>query len=204
MLVSTTDKAPGLKKMFSAVARGAEKVIEKVGGESATLKSLGGHPETHILGETFYTQVPLLHGPYMAKISVVPISPGMLLLKDAPLDLHDKPDGLRDAVVDFFGSHSAEWELRVQLCTDIQAMPIDDDSAVSTAAVRPQRPVTRIQPPPPGPGHGRGQGRFRDVGQLQGQPQRPALPGTPVPGGAARLTQAACLRRRSTGGTFSS
>jgi hypothetical protein len=130
--------------VFSAVARGAEKMIEKVGGDSTTLKSMGGHPETHILGETFYTQVPLLHGPYMAKLSVVPISPGMLLLKDAPLDLHDKPDGLRDAVVDFFSTHSAEWELRVQLCTDIQAMPIEDASAVWSEELSPYLPVARI------------------------------------------------------------
>lgn len=144
VLASTTDKAPGLKKVFSAMARGAEKVIEKVGGESPTLKSIGGHPETHILGESFYTQLPLLHGPYMAKYAVVPISPGMLLLKDAVLDLHDKPDGLRDAVVDFFGCHSAEWELRVQLCTNIEAMPLEDASAVWSEELSPYLPLARI------------------------------------------------------------
>ncbi|RZL00537.1 MAG: catalase [Rubrivivax sp.] len=148
LLASTTDKAPGLKKMFSAMARGAEKVIEKVGGESTTLKSMGGHPETHILGESFYTQVPLLHGPYMAKLSVVPISPGMLLLKNAALDLRDKPNGLRDAVVDFFGSHSAEWEVRVQLCTDVNTMPLEDASVVWPEDLSPYLPVARITVPP--------------------------------------------------------
>ncbi|MGH6648184.1 catalase family protein [Aquabacterium sp.] len=148
LLASTTDKAPGLKKMFSAMARGAEKVIEKVGAESTTLKSMGGHPETHILGETFYTQVPMLHGPYMAKLSIVPISPGMLLLKNAQLDLRDKPNGLRDAVVDFFGSHSAEWEVRIQLCTDINTMPIEDASAVWSEDLSPYLPVARITVPP--------------------------------------------------------
>lgn len=148
LLASTTDKAPGLKKMFSAVARGAEKVIESVGGESATLKSIGGHPETHIIGETFYSQVPMLHGPYMAKLSVVPISPGMLLLKNAHLDLRGKPNGLREAVVDFFSSHSAEWEVRVQLCTDINLMPIEDASAVWPEEASAYLPVARITVPP--------------------------------------------------------
>ena len=50
--------------------RGAESALEQVGGESGLLKTLGGEPMTHILGETFYMQVPLLYGPYMAKLSV--------------------------------------------------------------------------------------------------------------------------------------
>lgn len=119
-------------------------------GLMATLKSMGSgnHPDTHIVGETFYSQVPMLHGTYMAKLSVVPISPGMLLLENARLDLHDKPHGLRDAVLDFFSSHSAEWEVRVQLCTDIDTMPIEDASAVWPEEVSAYLPVARITVPP--------------------------------------------------------
>jgi hypothetical protein len=62
LLAATTDKAPNLKRLFSAVARGAEKALEAVGGESVTLKALGGHPETHPLGETYFSQVPILYG----------------------------------------------------------------------------------------------------------------------------------------------
>ncbi len=138
LLASTKDEAPGFKKIFSAVARGAERIIE----------SVGGHPETHILGETFYSQVPMLHGPYMAKVSVVPISPGMLLLKNAHLALHNQPHGLRNAVVDFFSSHSAEWEVRVQLCTDINKMPIEDAWAEWPEELSAYLPVARITAPP--------------------------------------------------------
>jgi hypothetical protein len=66
LLASTTDKAPNLKRAFSAVLRGAEKAVEAVGGESAGLKALGGHPETHPLGETYFSQAPILYGYYMA------------------------------------------------------------------------------------------------------------------------------------------
>ena len=68
LLASTTDKVPALKKALSAVFRGTERAIEAVGGKSGTLKALGGHPETNILGETFFSQVPILFGPYMAKV----------------------------------------------------------------------------------------------------------------------------------------
>lgn len=63
LLAGTTDRAPRDKEVLSAVLRGAENALEALGGESATLKSLGGHPQTHPLGETFFTQVPCLCGP---------------------------------------------------------------------------------------------------------------------------------------------
>lgn len=145
LLASTTDKAPNLKRAFSAVLRGVEKTLEAVGGESVTLKSLGGHPETHPLGETYYSQVPILFGDYMAKVSVAPVTPSLQALKDAPVDLKDKPDGLRDAVVEYFASQGGEWELRVQLCTDIDKMPIEDASVEWPEDLSPYVPVARLK-----------------------------------------------------------
>lgn len=145
LLAATTDKAPNLKRLFSAVARAAEKAIEAVGGESATLKAMGGHPETHPLGETYFSQVPILYGDYMAKVSVAPVSPSLTALKDAPVDLKDRPDGLRDAVVDYFAGHEAEWELRVQLCTDLDQMPIEDASVEWPQEQSPYVTVARLK-----------------------------------------------------------
>jgi hypothetical protein len=128
LLAATTDRAEGLKKALSAVLRGAEKAVEAVGGESGALKTLGGQAITHPLGETFYTQAPLLNGPYVAKLSLAPASPELLALKDAPVDLDGKPDGLRQAVRAHFAERGATWELRVQLCRDLEKMPIEDSS----------------------------------------------------------------------------
>ncbi len=147
LLAGTTDKAPGLKKVLSAVLRGTEKAIEATGGQSATLKSLGGHPETNVLGETFYSQVPILYGPYMAKIALVPLSSSLRNLTDAPVDLKGKPDGLRGAVSEYFSTHSAEWELRLQLCTDIEKMPIEDASKQWPEELSPYLAVARIKVP---------------------------------------------------------
>lgn len=144
LLAGTTDKIPNLKRAFSAVLRGTEAIIEAVGGESGTLKSLGGHPETNPLGETFYSQTPFLYGPYMAKFSIAPISPDLTSLKDAKVDLSGKPNGLREAVVDYFAGHGGLWELRVQLCTDLEAMPIEDASVPWPEDKSPFVPVARI------------------------------------------------------------
>jgi hypothetical protein len=148
LLAATTDKAPNLKRLFSAVARGTEKVIEAVGGESATLKALGGHPETHLLGETYFTQVPILYGPYMAKLQVAPVAPALTALKDAPVDLKDRPDGLREEVVSFFAAQGGEWDMRVQLNTDLDKMPIEDASVEWPEDLSPYVTVARLRVAP--------------------------------------------------------
>ncbi|MGI4794782.1 MAG: catalase family protein [Janthinobacterium lividum] len=147
MLAATTDKAEGLKKVVSAVARGTESMIEAFGGKSPTITTMGGHPETHILGETFYSQVPILYGDYIAKFSVQPIF-DVSLLKDAPIDANGHPNALRDAVSEYFATKGGEWEFRVQLCTDLDTMPIEDASVIWPEDASPYIPVARLQVEP--------------------------------------------------------
>jgi hypothetical protein len=45
-----------------------------------------------------------------------------------PLNVNGKPNGLRDAVKELFRKQSGVWELRVQLCTNLETMPIEDSS----------------------------------------------------------------------------
>lgn len=148
LLEKTTDRLDRTKKAVSALSRGLETLIEAFGGESAKLQALGGHPLTHILGETFYSQAPLRYGDYIAKFSVAPLSPELKALKGATLDLTGRPDGLREAVVAFFREHGAEWEIRAQLCTDLDRMPIEDASVLWPEDESPYIPVGRISVAP--------------------------------------------------------
>ena len=148
LLAATTDKAPNLKRLFSAAARGAEHVLEAIGGESATIKALGGHPETHPLGETYYSQAPILYGRYMAKVQVAPVAPALTALASRHVDLKDRPDGLRDAVVDHFRNAGGAWEVRVQLCTDLDTMPIEDASVEWPQDASPYVTVARLSAAP--------------------------------------------------------
>lgn len=148
LLAATTDKAPNAKKVLSAALRGLESLVEKAGGESATLKALGGHPATHILGETFFTQVPVLWGPYMAKLSLAPLSPELKALTDQPIELKGHPHALRDVVHQHFAGQGGTWALRVQLCTDLEAMPIEDASVEWPEDVSPWHTVATLTLPP--------------------------------------------------------
>ncbi len=156
LLAGTTDKAPGLKKALSTALQGVEKVVEALGGKSPTLLALGGHPETNVLGETYYTQVPVLYGDYIAKLSIAPASAGLKALTDAEVDLDGKPNGLRGAVVDFFATQGGEWELRAQLCTDLDKMPVEDASVEWPEEESPYVAVARlVADPQPAWTHGR-------------------------------------------------
>ncbi len=103
-------------------------MIEAFGGKSSTLLALGGQPETHPLGDTYFSQAPIRFGDYVVKLSIAPHSPNLTALTDAELDVDGKPNGLRDAMIEDFASQGGEWEVRVQFCTNPETMPIEDAS----------------------------------------------------------------------------
>ncbi len=147
LLAATTDKAPALKKALSTVMRGAERLVESVGGKSPTLMILGGYPEVNILGDEFYSQVPILYGDYIAKLAIKPFSPALRALSASAIDLQDKPDGIREAVAAFFAAGGGEWDLQVQLCTDLKSMPIEDAAKPWPEDESPYQSVARISMP---------------------------------------------------------
>ena len=127
LLAKTTDKSEGLKKVLSAALRGLEGIVEAVGHKSPALIALGGHARTNILGETFFSQSPIRFGDHIAKISIVPASVELAALKDTGLNT-SSPIMIRDAVTNFFRQNSAVWEVKAQLCMDMETMPIEDSS----------------------------------------------------------------------------
>jgi hypothetical protein len=145
MLAATTDKVEDVKKVMSAAMRGLNTMLESTTGKpNATIATLGGQPETHILGETFYSQVPLLYGGYVAKVAVAPASPELKALTKSPLDVNGKPDGLREAVTEFFASQGGVWELQVQLRINAETMPVENAAKVWPEDESPYIPVGRI------------------------------------------------------------
>ena len=149
LVARTTDRAQGLKKALSAVMRQVQRAIVAVTGQpNVTVATLGGQPETHILGETFYNQAPVRFGDFIAKISVAPISRELVALEQAPLNVNGVPNGIRQAVIDFFRKNGGEWEVRAQLWTDPETMPIENAAVVWPEEKSPYRPIARIKVEP--------------------------------------------------------
>jgi hypothetical protein len=145
VLAPTTNRAQRLKKILSAVMRQVQKaIVLATGHANTTVATLGGQPETHILGETFYSQAPLRFGDFIAKIAVAPESSELKALAQAPLSVNGVPDGLREAVLDFFEKNGGVWEVRAQLCTDLERMPIENAAVVWSEEVSPYQRIARI------------------------------------------------------------
>lgn len=148
LLAKTTDRMEWGKKAISAVFRTTEKALEAVGGESALLKSLGGYPNSHPLGESYFSQAPIRYGAHIAKIGVVPLSPNFKALADTEIAIEGREDALREEVANVLANDGGQWELRVQLCRDLDANPIEDASVAWPEEDNPYAAVAIITIPP--------------------------------------------------------
>ncbi len=126
-LLDKNANAPEIvKQVVSTASKIGENVLETVGLESAFLKGFG-HPATNPLGETYYSQAPLRWGGYFGKVALVPVSSNLVELYKKGLPHDTEWNALRDEFSRFFKEESeAVWELRVQLCADLEKMPVED------------------------------------------------------------------------------
>ncbi len=146
LLEKRTDDSELAKLVTADVARGASKALGLLGVENKMLDALGGS-SAHILGETFHSMAAIRYGDFIAKLSAAPLSDEVKKLTGVPVDATDKPSALRDLVVAFFAEHGADYELRAQLCTDPERMPIEDASVEWPTELSPHQPIAKISFP---------------------------------------------------------
>jgi hypothetical protein len=130
LLAKTTDRAEWAKIALSKVLRQVEKGVELAGGKSALLTTLGGHPLSHPLGDTYFSQTPFRYGDYVAKFSLAPASPNLASLTGVEIDLAGRENGIREEIADVVRTEPTVWDFKVQLLTNLGVMPIEDSSVV--------------------------------------------------------------------------
>ncbi|BBY07974.1 hypothetical protein MNVI_32920 [Mycobacterium noviomagense] len=108
-------------------------------------------PNRPILGETFYSSAPLRFGKYVAKLALVPSSDSVKQLQNKEIDAAAGENAHTDAVKKFFKTNTAVYELRVQLCTNTEAMPIENAKVPWSETASPHRRVATITFPPQNP-----------------------------------------------------
>jgi len=126
LLAKTTDKLEGTKEGLSRVLRSVNTALEAIGIASPKVQSLGGAPNSDPLGETYFSITPFRYGDYVAKFKLVPVSPGLTAKTGTTIDASHSPDAIREAVRAGMRTLEAQWELRVQLCRDLEKQPIED------------------------------------------------------------------------------
>ena len=82
------------------------------------------------MSETYYSATPFRYGAYIAKFSIAPVSEDLTMHGHEHIDIDDNPTAIREAMQDHFAIMGGEWELRVQLCTDLDAMPVENAAKV--------------------------------------------------------------------------
>ena len=149
LLAKTTDRLQGTKEALSSVLRGVNTALEAVGIASPKIQSLGGAPNVDPLGETYHSVTPFRFGDYIAKFSLAPVSPDLTARTGQVIDASEDEDAIRTTVRrEMRGAHGV-WELRVQLCRDLEKQPIEDPTVewkeedspfqtVATITVEPQ------------------------------------------------------------------
>jgi hypothetical protein len=130
---------------LSRIARGAETALEAVGTEAPNLKFFGRPPE-HPFAESFYSQAAVRYGDHVAKLAAMPSDETSIAVKAAPT-MEPSRDMFRDAARDFVADHPVVYDIKVQLCTAVDEMPIEDASAKWSEAESPYRTVARLTLP---------------------------------------------------------
>lgn len=148
MLAKTTDKLEGTKETLSTVLRGVNSALEAVGIGSPKVQSLGGAPNSDPLGETYFSVTPFRYGDFVAKFQLVPVSPDLTAQTGTTIDAADRPDAIRDIVRSEMRTFEAAWELRVQLCRDLEKQPIEDPTVEWKESDSPFLTVATIEAEP--------------------------------------------------------
>ena len=116
-----------IKGVVSDVSRITNAALNAVGLNSEKL-DLFGHERKHPMAEAYYSQTPYRFGEYIAKLGVIPDTPGLKKLFDQPYD-PETPNAFREATNEFFRTQPAEFIVAAQLNTSLDQMSIEDAQA---------------------------------------------------------------------------
>ena len=117
-----------LKTAVSATARTLNAAAKAVTGSDVPRLDFFGHAPLHPVAESYHSQAAMRYGDHVAKVALFPASAAQQARSGETLDPGADPDVFRNATAAYFRDHDAVFELRVQLCTDLDAMPIEDVS----------------------------------------------------------------------------
>ena len=144
----------------SRLSRGVEAVLEAAGtGGSAHLRFFGKAP-THPASDAYFSQAPFRYGEYVAQMSAVPTPETVAAIGDPTSDTRDN-DVFRHQMETLFEQGGAEFDIRIQLCTDLERMPVEDASVPWPEELSPHRTVARLRLPAQ-PVFGEGRRRYMD------------------------------------------
>lgn len=132
------------QKMVAGTARLTEEVVSALGKTpGATLQGLA-RDNNNLLGETYHTQAAVRFGEHVAKLALAPKSQNVRSLTGEPVKIEEHST-MRDMVREFFSSEGAEYDLRAQLCVDLEKMPVEDAAVLWEESLAPQEMIVTLK-----------------------------------------------------------
>lgn len=104
-------------------------------------------PNIHPLAHTYYTQSAFRYGDHVAKLRLAPANDAQRALAEHTVSRDDPADVLHRWVRDFLAAQPARFTLDVQLCTDLDAMPVEDAAVEWPEDQSPYRTVGVLELP---------------------------------------------------------
>ena len=104
-------------------------------------------PVRNPLPSTYWTMGAVRHGDHVAKIRVAPTAESAAQITHHELDLNSGPDVYGPALVEELRARPFDYDLQVQLCADLAAMPINDVTVEWPEKLSPFVTVARVHLP---------------------------------------------------------
>ena len=104
-------------------------------------------PVRNPLLSTYWTMAAVRHGDYVAKIRVAPAAESAAHVIHRELRLNSAPDVFGPTLVDELKARAFDFDLQVQLCTDLDAMPVNDATVEWPEKLSPFVTVARVRLP---------------------------------------------------------
>jgi hypothetical protein len=104
-------------------------------------------PVRNPLLTTFWSMAAFRHGDYVAKIRLAPATENTTRAIYRELDLRGRPDVFYPTLVDELQASAFDFDLQVQLCTNLDAMPVNDTTVEWPEELSPFVTVGRVHVP---------------------------------------------------------
>jgi hypothetical protein len=127
--------------------------------ELGTYLSLKNIKPVNVLLFNYWTMGAVRHGDYIAKVRLTPPRAAADQVVRRLLDTASAPDVFRPALVDELRERPYEFDLQVQLCTDLERMPVEDLTMEWPEALSPFVTVAKVRLPRQNKGVTRGVAR---------------------------------------------
>jgi hypothetical protein len=113
----------------------------------AFVKAATQTPVRNPVLSTYWTMAAVRHGDYVAKVRVAPTADSAEKAVHQHLDLSSGPDVFGPTLVEELQAHAFDFDLQVQLCTDLTAMPVNDVTVEWPEKLSPFVTVGRVHLP---------------------------------------------------------